>query len=44
MMLTQQWQHLDLAGNSFYILFPAKGVVSSSRLYVYLKGSDSLAD
>jgi len=26
--LTQQWRYLNLTGNNFYILFPAKGLVS----------------
>jgi len=44
MMLTQQWRYLNLTRNSFYILFPAKGIVSyrqiiSSRLYVRLNVS-----
>jgi len=26
--LTQQWRYLNLTRNSFYILFPAKGIVS----------------
>jgi len=48
MTLTQQWQYLNLTRNSFYILFPAKGIVSyrqvvSSRLYVRLNGTCSLA-
>jgi len=42
MMLTQQCLYLDLTGNTFYILFPAKCVVScgqiiSSCLYVLSK-------
>jgi len=37
MALTQHWRYRNLARNSFYILFPAKGIVSyrqiiSSRL------------
>jgi len=48
MTLTQQWRHLNLARKSFYILFPAKGIVSSSQiipsfLYVRLKEACSLA-
>ena len=48
MTLMQQWKYLNLTRNSFYVLFPAKGVVSyrqviSSRLYVRLKGPCSLA-
>jgi len=40
MTLTQQWRYLNLIRNSFYIKFPAKGVMSywqiiSSRLYVF---------
>jgi len=27
-MLAQQWRYVNLAGNSFCILFPAKGIVS----------------
>jgi len=42
--VTQQWRYLIFTRNSFYILFPAKGMVSyrqiiSSRLYVRLKAS-----
>jgi len=37
----QQWQQLNLAGNSFYILFPAKHMsyrqVIYGRVYVRLK-------
>jgi len=29
MTLTQQWWYLNLTRNSFYILFPAKGIVTS---------------
>jgi len=48
MTLTQQWRYLNLTRNSFYILFPAKGIVSyrqiiSNRLYVRLKGTGSHA-
>ena len=48
MTQTQQWRYVNLARNSFYILFPAKGVVSyaliiSSRLNVRSKGTCSLA-
>jgi len=48
MMLTQQWRYRNLTRNRFYILFPAKGVVSyrqiiSSGLYVRLTGTFSLA-
>jgi len=32
MMLTQQWQYLNLTKNSFYIIFPAKGVVSYKQI------------
>jgi len=37
MTLTQQWRYLNLTRGNFYILFPAKGIVSygqviSSRL------------
>jgi len=40
MTLTKQRRYLNPARNSFYILFPAKGIVSyrqiiSSRLYVH---------
>ena len=28
MTLTQQWRYLYLTGSGFYILFPAKGIVS----------------
>jgi len=43
-VVTQQWRYLIFTRNSFYILFPAKGIVSyrqiiSSRLYVRLKVS-----
>ena len=46
--LTQQWRYLNLARNSFCILFSAKGFVSymqivSNRLYVPSKGTCSLA-
>jgi len=42
MTLTQQWRYLNLARNSFYILFTEKGImyyrqIISSRLYVRLK-------
>ena len=30
--LTQQWRYLNLSKNSFYILFPAKGFVSSGQI------------
>ena len=48
MTLTQQWRYLNLTRNCFYILFPAKGIMSyrqinSIRLYVRLKGTCSLA-
>jgi len=48
MTLTQQWRYLNLIRNSFDILFSAKGILSygeiiSSRLYVRLKGTCSLA-
>jgi len=48
MTLTQQWWCLNLITNSFFILFPAKGVMSyrqiiSGRLYVCLKGICSFA-
>ena len=44
MTLTQQWRYLNLTRNSFYILLPAKGIVSyrqiiSSHLYVRLKSN-----
>jgi len=44
----QQWRYLNFTRNSFYILFPAKCIVSykqiiSSRLYVRLKETCSLA-
>jgi len=47
MTLTQQWRQLNLIGNSFYILFSAKGIVSyrqiiSSRPYVRLQCTYSL--
>jgi len=49
MTLTQQWGYLNLTRNSFYILFPAIGMMSyrqiiSSRLYVLLEGTLSFAD
>jgi len=42
MTLTQQWQHRNLTRSSFYILFPAKGIMSyrqiiSSYLYICFK-------
>jgi len=42
MTLAQQWRHLNVTRNSFCILFPAKGIMSSrqiisSGLYVRLK-------
>jgi len=42
--VTQQWRFVNLTRNSFYVLFPEKGIVSyrqiiSSRLYVSLKVS-----
>jgi len=45
---TKMAVYLNLARNSFYILFPAKGIMSyrqiiSSRFYVCLKGTCSLA-
>jgi len=48
MTLTQQWRYGNLTRNSFYIIYPAKGIISSwqiisSRLYVHLKGTCSLA-
>jgi len=48
MTLTQQWRYQNLTTNSFYILFPARGIMSykqiiSGRLYVRLKGTCSLA-
>jgi len=48
MMLTQQWRYFNRTRNSFYVLFPAKGIMSyrqiiSIRLYVRLKGIYSLA-
>jgi len=48
MTMTQQWQYLNLTGNSFNILFPAKGIMSyrkiiCSLLYVRLKGTYSFA-
>jgi len=48
MTLMQQWRYLKITGNSFHILFPMKGIMSyrqvtSSRLYVCLKGTCSLA-
>jgi len=47
--LTQQWRYLNLSKNSFYILFPAKGFVSSgqiisSRLWVCYELVHSLAE
>jgi len=41
MTLTQQWRYLNLTTNSFYILFPAKGIMShrqdiSSRLNMFV--------
>jgi len=49
MTLTQQWRYLNLTRKSFYILFPAKGIVSFrqiiySRLCVRLKETYSLAE
>jgi len=46
--MTQQWRYLNLTGNSFYTLFPAKRSMSSRRiicshLYVRLKETSSLA-
>ena len=32
MTLMQQWQYLNLTRNSFYILFPAKGIVSYRQI------------
>jgi len=48
MALTQQWKCLNLTRNSFYILFPAKVIVSyrqviSSRFYVRLNKTCPLA-
>jgi len=46
MRLTQHWRYVNLTRNSFYILFPTKGVASyiiSSRLCVRSKGTCSLA-
>jgi len=48
MTLTQQWQYPNLTRKSFYILFPAKGMVIyrqiiSIRLYVRVKGTCSHA-
>jgi len=42
MTLTQQWRYLNLTRNRFYILLPAKCVVTyrqiiSRRLYIRLK-------
>jgi len=44
MMLMQQWRYLNLTRDMFYILFPAKGIVSCrqiiySHLYVRLNGT-----
>jgi len=44
MMVTQQEQNLNLTRNSFYVLFPAKGMMGyrqtiSSCLYDRLKGT-----
>jgi len=41
MTLTQQWRYFNLTRNNFYIVYPAKGIMSyrkitSSRLYVRL--------
>jgi len=49
MTLTQQWRYLNLTRNSFYILFPSKGIVSyrqtiSRRFYVRLKRTCPLAN
>ena len=49
MMLSQLWQYPDRARNSYYIVFPAKGIVSfrqiiSSLFYVRFKGTWTLAD
>jgi len=48
MTLTQQRRHLNLTENSFYTLFPAKGIMSyrhviPSCLYVPSKGTCTLA-
>jgi len=48
MTLTQQWWYLNLTGNRFYILFPAKCIMTyrqiiSSWIYVCSKGTCSLA-
>jgi len=48
MALTQLWKYLNLTRNNFYILFPAKGIVSyrsviSSRFYVRRNRTCSLA-
>ena len=48
MTLTQQWRYLNLTRSSFYILFPAKGIVRyrliiSSSPYGDLKGTRSFA-
>jgi len=32
MTLAQQWQYLNLSRNSFYILFPVKGIVSYTQI------------
>jgi len=44
MMLSQLWRYLDRARNSYYIVFPVKGIVSfrqiiSSLFYVRFKGT-----
>jgi len=48
MTLTQQWRYLNLSRNSFYIYFPAKGIMGDREinyniLCVRLKGTCSLA-
>jgi len=48
MTLMQEWLYLKHTRNSFYILFPAKGIASHSEiisnlLYVRLKGNLLLA-
>jgi len=43
MSLTQQWWYVNLTRNSFYILFPAQGIMSyrkiiSNRLCIHFAG------
>jgi len=34
MTVTQQWRYLNLTRNSFYILFPEKGIMSSRQSFL----------